>query len=181
MRPMFLCATLLAIAPLAHAGAIVWIAGTGTWNTPGNWSSGDVPDMLGDVAVIPLDTAVVNLNISPTIDGHQPSGGETYSIITTTNHPGRFAAFDLPPLPLQNEWSVEYLPAAVRLKVSPFCFGDSDFNNTVNFADITAVLTNFGADYSPAPGTGPGDSTRDGIVNFADITNTLANFNGTCP
>lgn len=61
----------------------------------------------------------------------------------------------------------------------PACPGDADGNGTVNFADITNVLTNFGMDYTP--GTGPGDADHNGPVNFADITNVLTNFGLPCP
>lgn len=61
----------------------------------------------------------------------------------------------------------------------PLCPGDADGNGSVNFADITNVLTNFGATY---PGsTGPGDADHNGVVNFADITSVLTNFNLPCP
>lgn len=56
--------------------------------------------------------------------------------------------------------------------------GDADFNGHVNFADVTAVLSNFGASYSP--GVGLGDANRNGAVDFADITGVLANFGETC-
>lgn len=56
-----------------------------------------------------------------------------------------------------------------------FCPGDADGNGTVNFADITAVLGNFGL-------AGPvGDADNNGSVNFADITAVLANFGVPCP
>lgn len=60
----------------------------------------------------------------------------------------------------------------------PACPGDADGNNSVNFADITSVLTNFGTDYSP--GTGEGDADHNGPVNFADITSVLTNFGSAC-
>jgi hypothetical protein len=56
-----------------------------------------------------------------------------------------------------------------------FCQGDADQNGTVNFADITAVLGNFGL-------AGPlGDADGNGTVNFADITTVLGNFGVPCP
>ncbi len=61
----------------------------------------------------------------------------------------------------------------------PFCFGDADGNNIVNFNDITVILSNFLNDYTP--GTGPGDSNGDGVVNFGDVTATLSAFLNTCP
>lgn len=56
----------------------------------------------------------------------------------------------------------------------PECPGDADGSLTVDFADITAVLSSWGM-------TGPnGDSNNDGIVNFKDITHILANFGLDC-
>jgi hypothetical protein len=60
----------------------------------------------------------------------------------------------------------------------PPCEGDANGDGAVNFADITDVLANFGADYGG--GTGPGDANHDGMVSFADITNVLGNWNVPC-
>lgn len=58
------------------------------------------------------------------------------------------------------------------------CSGDANGDGVVTFADVSAVLTSFGATY--APGTGPGDADGDGFVNFSDITAVLTNFNASC-
>jgi hypothetical protein len=51
--------------------------------------------------------------------------------------------------------------------------GDADGNGAVNFADVTATLTQWG-------GIGPdGDADCDGDVDFADITEILTNFGAT--
>lgn len=62
----------------------------------------------------------------------------------------------------------------------PACEGDADRDGDRDFADITSVLTNFGASYTPG-GFGAGDANNDGEVNFADITNVLAFFAIPCP
>ncbi len=59
------------------------------------------------------------------------------------------------------------------------CPGDANGDEVVNFGDITEVLNNWLADYSPA--TGPGDGNGDGVVDFGDITSALENWLGTCP
>jgi hypothetical protein len=59
------------------------------------------------------------------------------------------------------------------------CQGDADNNGQVNFADITAVLGNFNADYTPVL-NGQGDANHDGVVNFADVTTVLARFGLAC-
>jgi hypothetical protein len=58
------------------------------------------------------------------------------------------------------------------------CPGDADGNLSINFADITNVLTNWGAEYLGS--TGLGDTTGDGFVDFADIGEVLAHFNTSC-
>ncbi len=59
------------------------------------------------------------------------------------------------------------------------CIGDANGDLAVNFADVTTVLGNWNADYTP--GTGPGDANVDGLVNFADVTSILGNWNNVCP
>jgi 6-phosphogluconolactonase (cycloisomerase 2 family) len=55
----------------------------------------------------------------------------------------------------------------------PPCFGDANSDNSVDFADITATLAQWG-------NTGPlGDADHDSAVDFADITAELANW-GPC-
>lgn len=68
------------------------------------------------------------------------------------------------------------------------CNGDANRDGFINFADITAVLANFGFDWPcpyPGPGMlgagGVGDANYDGMVTFADITAVLANFGLPCP
>lgn len=60
----------------------------------------------------------------------------------------------------------------------PACPGDADGDNLVGFADITRVLTTWGANY--LPGTGPGDVNADGVVSFIDITFILTNWGRMC-
>lgn len=55
------------------------------------------------------------------------------------------------------------------------CNGDANSDGTVNFADVTSVLANWG-------GNGPdGDADHSGAVNFADVTAVLAFFGVPCP
>jgi hypothetical protein len=59
--------------------------------------------------------------------------------------------------------------------------GDADYDEDVDFADITSELANFGNTYG-LPAYDPahqGDSDYNGVVEFADLTTTLANF-GRC-
>jgi hypothetical protein len=65
--------------------------------------------------------------------------------------------------------------------VPPLCPGDANGDRVVNFADITAVLANFGSVYPPGVLNGPGDANHDGSVTFADVTAVLANFGVPCP
>jgi hypothetical protein len=61
---------------------------------------------------------------------------------------------------------------------APPCEGDADGSGIVNFADISAVLTNWGSNYLPASGQGDADGT--GIVDFADITAVLQGWGLVC-
>lgn len=57
----------------------------------------------------------------------------------------------------------------------PACEGDANGDRQVNFADVTAVLANWG---TPGPA---GDANHDMTVNFADATSVLANWGNACP
>lgn len=59
----------------------------------------------------------------------------------------------------------------------PICPGDADGNSTIDFADITAALANFGR---PGGVAQPGDADGNGTVNFNDITLILGNWGGNC-
>ncbi|MBL8746522.1 MAG: choice-of-anchor B family protein [Phycisphaerae bacterium] len=61
----------------------------------------------------------------------------------------------------------------------PGCPGDSDGDLDRDFADITAVLANFGVIYATFDGLG--DADHDGAVTFADITAVLGQFGLPCP
>lgn len=62
--------------------------------------------------------------------------------------------------------------------VTPAPCADLNGDGSVNFADITKVLENFGAFY--IPGDGPGDANNDGFVNFTDITYVLQHWGENC-
>jgi hypothetical protein len=66
------------------------------------------------------------------------------------------------------------------LRITKFmpCPADANGDNIVNFADLNAVLSSFGA--TGAPGSLPADFNADGVVNFADLNAVLADFGATC-
>lgn len=77
---------------------------------------------------------------------------------------GAFASFYC------KEIGVEGLSARLSMSVRLTPPGDSNASGTVDFADITTTLTNWG-------GAGPnGDANCDGAVNFSDITEVLSNW-----
>jgi hypothetical protein len=61
---------------------------------------------------------------------------------------------------------------------APSCAADFDFDDAVTFADLNAVLSNFGA--TNLTGFNPGDADADGVVNFADLNAVLAAFGTSC-
>lgn len=66
--------------------------------------------------------------------------------------------------------------------MNAICWADQSGNGAVDFADITAVLSEWGTDYWSSPsGTGIGDADRNGIVEFADITEILSTWGQPCP
>ncbi len=69
-------------------------------------------------------------------------------------------------------------PTAVFRTIS--CLGDANYDRVVDFADITAVLANWAAQYTPDH-SGPGDANNDAVVNFADITAVLSRWAIICP
>lgn len=62
--------------------------------------------------------------------------------------------------------------------LAPIC-PDANGDGTVNFSDLTSVLTAWGSTYVPE--TGPGDVDRSGEVDFADLTKVLTSWGQTCP
>ncbi len=56
------------------------------------------------------------------------------------------------------------------------CVGDVDFDRVVNFADLNAVLSNFGAQDI----TLPADLNASGVVDFADLNLVLSAFGASC-
>ncbi len=59
----------------------------------------------------------------------------------------------------------------------PPCIGDANGSGTVDFADITAILANYG---SAGPPFNTGDADGSGVVDFGDITAVLANWGSAC-
>ncbi len=58
------------------------------------------------------------------------------------------------------------------------CPGDFNFDNSVNTADLTALLARFGQAVFPAT---PADLNTDGTINTADLVELLVRFGGSCP
>ncbi len=58
------------------------------------------------------------------------------------------------------------------------CPGDANSDGTVDFGDISSILTNWGADYCAQAGAG--DANADGVVDFVDINAVYANWGAVC-
>jgi murein tripeptide amidase MpaA len=63
----------------------------------------------------------------------------------------------------------------------PDCVGDADGNRSLDFVDITAIITNWGAIGTAGPPGNIGDANYDGVVNFGDINAVIAHWGQTCP
>ncbi len=126
----------------------------------------------------PESTVDVAWGVSVTEDdrqhGQQPGGSFSWNV------PGGVGSVPLPPLDLLDSmfiyyslgsWRVDFFPPAI----AP-CPGDTNGDRVINFADLNAVLSAFGA-------IGPGilaDVNGDGRVNFADLNLILSNFGVVC-
>ncbi|MCA9310433.1 MAG: VCBS repeat-containing protein [Phycisphaerales bacterium] len=67
---------------------------------------------------------------------------------------------------------------SVYLNTNGTCIGDTNGDDTVNFADLNLLLDNWAR--TTAPGT-EGDINGDGIVNFADLNLLLDRWGQICP
>jgi YVTN family beta-propeller protein len=79
----------------------------------------------------------------------------------------------------RDELDQGYNPADPFSSPLAFCAGDANLDRAVSFADVTAVLANYGQLYTNSA-IGPGDADRSGRVNFGDVTMVLANFGTSC-
>lgn len=136
------------------------------------YSSGARTTTLTPVAALP--GGAYTLTIADTVrdalsaralDGELANSSSAASLPTGDGIPGgasviRFTVAAPPPVP---------------------CPGDADENGSVDFGDVTSVLSNWGATYTPGTLPSPGDSNHDGTVDFGDITETLARFGTACP
>jgi hypothetical protein len=61
---------------------------------------------------------------------------------------------------------------------APSCAADFDFDDIITFADLNAVLSNFGA--TGLSGFNAGDANGNGAIDFADLNAVLSAFGTTC-
>lgn len=128
---------------------------------------------------------------TPTLTWGASAGAQTYTLLIDdtqnlgspiVNQPGLVStSFGVAPGVLFNNvryyWRVTAVNSAGSVVASPMtasfgvfippCDGDANGDDSVNFTDITSILTNWG-------GAGPaGDANHDGAVNFIDVSTTL--------
>lgn len=134
---------------------------------------------LATGALVPVDSEVVfTLNVDhPDVQAFLRSACDTGALrlLATSLQPaatsggggpgtGAYATFYC------KEIEIEGLAARLSMDVRLSSAGDADASGTVDFADITEVLSQWGF-------AGPdGDANCDGAVNFADITEILTNW-----
>jgi hypothetical protein len=63
---------------------------------------------------------------------------------------------------------------------APSCAADFNLDDVVDFADLNAALSNFGASGLPAGVLNAGDANADGVVDFNDLNAVLSAFGTTC-
>lgn len=102
------------------------------------------------------DTGLLRLMVTSLQPASAPGGGGPGS--------GSYASFYC------KEIGIDEFAPRLSMTVRLIPSGDADASGTVDFADLTAALTNWGL-------AGPqGDANCDGTVNFADITDILTNW-----
>lgn len=83
-----------------------------------------------------------------------------------------------PALELSGEKSIDVFSS--RYRGGYCCLGDANGDQTVDFDDLTSVLSSFGTGSSGQSNV-PGDANCDGVVDFNDTTAVLSNFLTDCP
>ncbi len=174
-------------APSSFAGPISVVFHKNVATTAGDYSL--VRDGVGPVSfAFAYSSGTKTALLTPTAP--LAGGGYTLTVADTIIDPlsGRQLDGELPnPPPPASFPSGDGVPggsAVIRFSVAPppvSCEGDADGNGVVDFADISSVLTFWGATYAPGASSTPGDANHDEAVNFADITAVLASYAATCP
>jgi hypothetical protein len=88
-----------------------------------------------------------------------------------------FTAGNMTPVPPHKLMAAALVVTFGFIPAPPPCIGDADASGTIDFADITSVLANFG---QTGPAFRPGDADGSGTVDFTDITTVLANWGSEC-
>lgn len=110
--------------------------------------------------------------------GIQYGDGCGQSCVSATLPPGVYALFVAKELSSPLVSCGDLSPWTGAMTVTPLCRGDCNNDNTVNTADLTQVLSDFG---QPVPTCSPADSDQNGIITTADLTVVLGHFGTSCP
>lgn len=167
----------------------------------GNTNTGGSASLFGGVVVersnvqgLAVTAGSGNMNIDPQFvnavgpDGMPASGDEDFSLLSTSlmidagdnaylpagitlDYAGNARIIDGSGL---GEAQVDMGAYEYSAPPPPPCYGDANGDRTVNFSDITSVLTNWAS-------TGPaGDANFSGGVDFADVTAVLTAWGSDC-
>jgi uncharacterized membrane protein len=139
------------------------------WNryfqNPGGQHDGIV--WTPSTGLINATTYIASLGLSAQV----PPGMDIRALVAVSPDGSAFAGFGY--------YSINNTYQSFIIHITPPpCAGDADGNGVIEFADITAVLANFGNTGAPFA---PGDADGSTVVNFADITTVLASFGTACP
>lgn len=110
---------------------------------------------------------------------YAPQVGDEMSVVVAASVSGNFAGVVSQGFPpgLGAQAIVEATAVKVRIVAVPVCAGDANGDGSVNGADLSVLLGQFG--HAVTPGTGA-DFNNDGVVNGADLSVLLANFGNVC-
>ncbi|MCA9311862.1 MAG: hypothetical protein KDA21_11690 [Phycisphaerales bacterium] len=110
---------------------------------------------------------------------YRPTIGDRLTLLTSPDVTG---LFDLVSFDLSGTVPYDLMPVysrtAIELEVvAPICFGDTNGDDQVNFADLELLLEGWGM--TVTPGT-QGDITGNGVVDFADLNILLDHWGDVC-
>ena len=106
----------------------------------------------------------------------------TYSFtLTTSIDAAGVASFSITSVVLSPSFLVGYLEfTSGNVVINRVCPGDTNADNLINFADLSAVLSQFGQTTLPGAALLSGDVNGDGAVNFGDLSIVLSVFGTGC-
>ena len=113
------------------------------------------------------------------VNGFNADWGDKMTILTFTSGlvTGDFSTFDLPTLTDAVNWRWYTEVTATSVAIGVRHTSDVNRDNSINFADLNIIVSNFNSNGSATMG----DVDEDGFIGFADLNRVLSFFNTSAP